>query len=192
MSNGISACQNKTLNNHESCPSLSQLVVVILIWLCHHVLSVYQHECRECWSLFPLLLCSRWCVSMAGYIALDDVIKWKHFPSYWPFVWGICRSPRKSPHQGQWGGTLMFSLICAWINGWVNTREPGDLRRHSAHYDVAVMILNFLFIDCHIAPTLSLSVLCRNKGRINNIAALYKTYKVIPKRSFECSNIISR
>ena len=23
----------------------------------------------------------------------DDVIKWKHFPRYWPFVWGIHRSP---------------------------------------------------------------------------------------------------
>ena len=22
----------------------------------------------------------------------DDVIKWKHFPRYWPFVWGIHRS----------------------------------------------------------------------------------------------------
>ena len=24
----------------------------------------------------------------------DDVIKWKHFPRYWPFVWGIHRSRR--------------------------------------------------------------------------------------------------
>ena len=23
----------------------------------------------------------------------DDVIKWKHFPRYWPFVWGVHRSP---------------------------------------------------------------------------------------------------
>ena len=33
----------------------------------------------------------------------------------------------------------MFSLICVWINGWVNNREAGDLRRHRAHYDVNVM-----------------------------------------------------
>ena len=44
----------------------------------------------------------------------DDVIKWKR-------------------------GTLMFSLICVWTNGWVNNREAGDLRRHRAHYDVTVM-----------------------------------------------------
>ena len=30
----------------------------------------------------------------------------------------------------------MFSLICAWINDWVNTREAGGLRRRRAHYDV--------------------------------------------------------
>ena len=37
-------------------------------------------------------------------------------------------------------GALMFSLICVWINGWVNNREADDLRRYRAHYDVTVMI----------------------------------------------------
>ena len=50
----------------------------------------------------------------------DDVIKWKHFPRCWPFVLGIHRSPVNSTHKGQWRGALMFSLICVWINGWVN------------------------------------------------------------------------
>ena len=31
----------------------------------------------------------------------DDVIKWKHFPRYWPFVRGIHRSPVNSQHKGQ-------------------------------------------------------------------------------------------
>ena len=69
----------------------------------------------------------------------DDVIKWKHFPRYWPFVRGIHRSPVNSPCKGQWRGALMFSLICVWINGWVNNRETRDLRRYRAHYDVIVM-----------------------------------------------------
>ena len=43
----------------------------------------------------------------------DDVIKWKHFPRYWPFVPGIHRG-RWRMHKGQWRGTLMFSLICVW------------------------------------------------------------------------------
>ena len=74
----------------------------------------------------------------------DDVIKWKHFPRNWPFVRGIHRSPVNSPHKGQWRGALMFSLICVWINDWVNNGEAGDLRRYRAHYDVIVMI--FLII----------------------------------------------
>ena len=69
----------------------------------------------------------------------DDVIKWKRFPRFWPFVRGIHRSPVNSPHQGQWRGTLMFSLICVWINGSVNSRKAGDLRRYRAHYDIIVM-----------------------------------------------------
>ena len=61
-------------------------------------------------------------------------------PRYWPFVRGIYGSTVNSPHKGQWRGTLMFSLICAWIKLRVNYREAGDLRRHRAHYDVIVMI----------------------------------------------------
>ena len=55
------------------------------------------------------------------------------------FVWGIHRSPVNSPHKGQWRGALMFSLICVWINGWVNDREADDLRRNRTHYDVIIM-----------------------------------------------------
>ena len=69
----------------------------------------------------------------------DDVIKWKHFPRYWPFVRGIHRSPVNSPHKGQWRGALMLSLICARISSWVNNGEAGDLGRNRAHYDVTVM-----------------------------------------------------
>ena len=69
----------------------------------------------------------------------DGVIKWKHFPRYWPFVRGIHRTPVNSPHKGQWRGALMFSLVCTRINGWVNNGEAGDFRRHHAHYDVTVM-----------------------------------------------------
>ena len=69
----------------------------------------------------------------------DDVIKWQHFPRYWPFVRRIQRSPVNSRHKGQWRGALMFSLICAWINGWINNGEAGGLRRYRGHYDVTVM-----------------------------------------------------
>ena len=71
----------------------------------------------------------------------DDVIKWKHFPCYWPFVRRIHRSPVNSLYKGQWRGALMFSLVWAWRNGCVNNRDAGDLRRHRAHYDVTVMFI---------------------------------------------------
>ena len=67
----------------------------------------------------------------------DDVIKWKHFPRYWPFVRGIHRSPVNSPHKSQWRGALMFSLICAlnkrlskqsW--GWLFETPSRPLWRH--------------------------------------------------------------
>ena len=77
-------------------------------------------------------------------IFLTMAWSWKHFPCYWPFVWGIHRSLVNSPHKGQWRGPLMFSFICAWINGWVNNHEAGDLRCHHAHYDVTVIRLSLV------------------------------------------------
>ena len=93
----------------------------------------------------------------------DDVIKRKHFPRYWPFVRGIHRSPVNSPHKGQWRGALMFYLICVWINGWVNNREAGDLRRHRARYDVTEMIQ--FYIHTHVFvflnhPTITYPAMC--------------------------------
>ena len=42
-------------------------------------------------------------------------------------------------HKGQWRGAFMFSFISVWINGWVNNRKAGDLRRNRDDYDVIVM-----------------------------------------------------
>ena len=90
------------------------------------------------------------CLCMINGSSLDDVIKWKHFPCYWPFVWEIHRSPVNSPQKGQWRGALMLSLICAWINGRISNREAGDLRRHRAHYDGIVM--SFIWRGSATAP----------------------------------------
>ena len=65
----------------------------------------------------------------------DHFIKWKHFPSYWPFVQRIHWSPVNSPQKGQW----RRALICACINGSVNNHEAGDLGHHCAHFDVIVV-----------------------------------------------------
>ena len=104
----------------------------------------------ESWCLFyasmKKLLTNSRCFDTSWGSSHDNVIKWKHFPRNWPFVLGIHWSPVNSPHKGQWRWALMFSLICAWINGWVNNREAGDLRRHRGHYDVNVMVTGIISI----------------------------------------------
>ena len=68
---------------------------------------------------------------------------WRHLMETFSALLALCAGnspvPVNSPHKGQWRGALMFSLIYAWINDWVNNREAGDLRRQRGHYDVIVM-----------------------------------------------------
>ena len=107
-----------------------QLICLTVVWEIYNKHSIWDSKCDLTLvnSVVPTVT-----------IRHDDVIKWKHFPRNWPFVWGIHRSPVNSPHKGRWRGALMFSLICVWINGWVNNRKAGDLRRYRAHNDVIVL-----------------------------------------------------
>ena len=79
---------------------------------------------------------------------------WRHkrktFPHYTP-LWGVIhRSPVKFPHpltypprhKGQWRRALVFSLISAWTNSWLNNRDVGDLRHHRVYHVVTVMFEN--------------------------------------------------
>ena len=91
----------------------------------------------------------------------DDVIKWKHFPRYWPFVRG------------------MFYLICAWINNWVNNREAGDLRRHGAHYDVIVMCTSRVdnrTLTYQTNIIVSHTLICKKNNRILMVCGTGYTY----------------
>ena len=68
---------------------------------------------------------------------------WRHQMETFSALLGLCAgnssvtSEFPSPRPVTRG--LMFSLICVQINGWVNNCKAGDLRRHRAHHDVAVM-----------------------------------------------------
>ena len=64
----------------------------------------------------------------------------------WPFVREFTGHRWIPLTKGQRSGALMFSLICAWINTWVNNHEAGDLRCHRAHYDITVIIS---LLGCH-------------------------------------------
>ena len=131
--------------------NLCHLSEMIEIWICLHVsCKRFSMRVKPLCLLYNIALeiiiigigsglSPVWCQAIAQtYIICvldihDDVIKWKHFPRYRPFVRGIHRSPVNSPHKGQWRRALMFLLICTRINGCVNNGEAGDLRHYSAH-----------------------------------------------------------
>ena len=73
-------------------------------------------------------------------IGISDQTWWRHPMETFSELLAICTGnspvPVNSLHKGQWRGALIFSLICVWINGWVNNREAGDWRRYRAHYNV--------------------------------------------------------
>ena len=85
-----------------------------------------------CRQLFPttLILC----------LLNDDAIKWKHFRVTGRLC-GEFTGHRWNPRtqKGQWRWALVISLICAWMNDWVNNRETGEVRRYRAYYDVTVI-----------------------------------------------------
>ena len=79
------------------------------------------------------------------YVFHHEVLRWNMMTSsngnIFRVTGHLCRefTGHRSPHKGQWCGALMFSLICVWINGWVNIHGVGDLRRYRGHYDVNVI-----------------------------------------------------
>ena len=67
---------------------------------------------------------------------------WRHQMETFSALQAICagNSPVTGEFPAQRLVTRSFdvSLICAWINGWVNNCNADDLRRHRTHY-VTVM-----------------------------------------------------
>ena len=82
-------------------------------------------------------ICENVCQHLNSYNGIstrhDDVIKWNHFPRYWPYVRGIHQwIPRTKASDAE--------LWCFfWSNRWVNNGDD-DLRRHRVLYDVMVMM----------------------------------------------------
>ena len=82
---------------------------------------------------------------------------------------GIHRSSVNFPHKSPWRRALMFSLPCDWINGWVNNRDDGDLRRHRAHYDVIVMVHTVRALSCIVTICYSTILILTHWGRVTLI-----------------------
>ena len=122
----------------------------IRVQLLSYITNSYQHLCIH---LF-IHIHNRYRVYAGGWEVAYSW--WRHqmetFPCYWPFMRGIHRSPVISPHNEQWRGALIFSLISAWINCWVNNREDGNLRRYHTHYNFTVMLTYFI-LQIRCKPT---------------------------------------
>ena len=73
----------------------------------------------------------------------NKIARWCHQMETFSALLAICagNSPGPGEFPAQRSVTRNFdvSLICAGINGWVNSGDAGDLRRHRVHYDPIVM-----------------------------------------------------
>ena len=70
---------------------------------------------------------------------LDDVIQWKHFLASLALCEGKPPVTGGSPpHKGQWQGALMFSVICAWTNGWAKQSRRRWFQTPSCSYCVMI------------------------------------------------------
>ena len=58
--------------------------------------------------------------------------------------------PGEFPVQRPAMRSFDVSLICVWINGWVNNRKTGDLRHYHAHNEVIVMVCLNKLLNQHL------------------------------------------
>ena len=66
---------------------------------------------------------------------------WRHQMENFSALLALCAgySPVNGEFPAQRPVTRSFDVFCAWINGWANNHEAGDLRRHRVHYNVTAM-----------------------------------------------------
>ena len=105
-------------------------------------LKFAAHLKKLSFELSPLFICTHIYLIWLCYLKGDDPELFNSYRPWWrhqieTFSALLAFCAVNSPHQGQCRGALMFSLICAWTNAWVNNRDAGDLRRHGARYDVS-------------------------------------------------------
>ena len=104
----------------------------------HHLLLLsradeIQRRERKYISMFPIHCCNLWWPGDNE--SREFTVTWRrHQMETFSALLALCAGLPL-----QWRRALMFSLICAWIHGWVNNHEAGNLRHHRAHYDVTVM-----------------------------------------------------
>ena len=105
-------------------------------------------------------------------------IWWRHQMETFSALLALCtgNSPITGKFHAKRPVTRSFGVFwCAWINGWVNSHEAGDLRRHCAHYDVTVMN--------HIADAPSVFYMRSQPSRGKEIPTTGKRYGIFGKHN---------
>ena len=130
---------------HNTCTCV--LRCVLIDWFTYgdrRELSLYIHKHIHCRNVYHTHIC----IFIYMKILISELYIywscrytwWRHQMETFSALLALCagNSPviGEFPHEGQWRWTLMFSLIYASINSWVNNREASYLRHHHAHCDV--------------------------------------------------------
>ena len=106
---------------------------------------------RVFWYPYPLCI-----IHLTFLWPHDDVIKWKQFPRYWPFVW---------LHKGQLRGALIFIFDLRWNKRLGKQSWGCVLRCQGAHHHVIVM--QALTFTLHHSPPIRM-LLCFYHNNNNN------------------------
>ena len=127
-------------NNYRFNCSMIKFICSWKLYNFHHGLLQLNWHWNCCWIIIqvcvlsPLVRLSSSYLQYWTYHFQHGLIKiinkpryftwWRHQMETFSALLAICAE--NSPvigeyglHKGQWRGALMFSLICAWINGWV-------------------------------------------------------------------------
>ena len=95
--------------------------------------------------IFPSYCTLGWDVIQASmyFLRLNTFAWWRHQMETVSALLALCAG--NSSVTGEFPAQRPVTLWCFlwsahWINGWVNNREDGDLRRHHAYDDVIVMV----------------------------------------------------
>ena len=128
-------CTHKTLTVYQTFICLMGFIYSIQICEISH--QSFGPSCRKCLTCLMIFMntVAWWAGAAAGngWITHDDVIKWKHFPRYWPFMRGIHRSPAQRPVKQSFDA--FFDLH---LNKRLSKQSWGWW--FETHYDVIVMI----------------------------------------------------
>ena len=165
----LALCMGNSLVTGEfhSQRPVTQMLSLICAWI-----NTWVNDCKA-----GVLRCHR-THNDVTVIAMVIVGVLDHTPPWWTYIechlgketnLSVTNSLVTGEFHSQRPVTQMLSLICAWINTWVNDCKAGVLRCHRTHNDVTVIAMVIVgvldhtppwwtYIECHLGKETNLSV----------------------------------